>query len=129
MSDKQLMTQEEHDKEMKMVVAITRVETLQAVANESFDAHRAEDRVHFDRLYDSIEAIEKGIGQIPTMIMKHGDEIKKDTLDEARQEFNPITEFKVFQTKVTSIIVGVTIAGTLLGTLLNWVVQAGKLVN
>jgi len=123
------MTQEEHDNEVKMIVAITRVETLQAVANDSFDAHRAEDRVHFDRLYDSIEAIEKGIGQIPAMIMKHGEEIKKDALEDARQEFNPITDFKVFQTKVTSIIVGVTIAGSLLGVGLNWLVQASKLIS
>ena len=129
MSDEKMITQGEHQKELAIMVAITRVETLQVVANKAFDSHKDEDRIHFDRIYDTLEDIAKKMGEIPATIINHGEQMQENTLAKARKEFNPITEFKIFQTKVTSIIVGVTIAGSLLGVALNWLVQTSKLIS
>lgn len=123
------MTQSEHEKELTIMMAITRVETLQVVANKAFESHKDEDRVHFDRIYDTLEQIASSMAKITTSIITHGEQIQEATLAKARKEFNPITEFKIFQTKVTYIIVGVTIAGTFLGAVLNWLVQGSKLIS
>lgn len=129
MSDELMISYADHEKEVAMIIAITRVETLQAVSNESFESHRAEDKIHFDRIYDTLEDISVKMGEIPTKIVSHGEAIKTDTLAISRKEFNSITSFKVFETKVTYIIIGVTLAGSFLGVLLNWLVQASRLVT
>jgi hypothetical protein len=127
--EKMNMTPDEYEHNMKVLTALARVETLQKVANSEFMEHKAEDRIHFDRLYDSIEVIEKSIAGVPGLILKHSKTTKIDTMVDARKEFTPITDFKVFQTKVLYAVTGAITAGSLLGTVLSIFLAGSKLIS
>ena len=47
------MTPDEYEHNIKVLTSITEIRTLQKVANSEFMAHKDEDKVHFDRIYDS----------------------------------------------------------------------------
>lgn len=128
MSEDEYMTRDEYEQELAIMVALTRVETKQEIANKAFETHSKEDRVHFDRLYDSTEEILAKLAEIPASSLRRAEEIKDALMEESRKEFTTITAFKVFETKVTYIIIGVTVAGTILGSALDWLLQSGKLL-
>ena len=98
------MSPDEYDHNIKVLTSIAKIQTLQEVANSEFMAHKEEDRVHFDRIYDSIEDM---VASIATNS----------------------SNFKVFQTKVIYTVMGAITLGTVLGTVLNIFLAGTKLVN
>lgn len=98
------MSPDEYEHNISVLTAIAKIETLQEVANGEFMAHKEEDRIHFDRIYDDLESI------VATVALN-------------------ATDFKVFQTKVIYAVVGAITLGTVLGTLLNIFLTGSKLVG
>ena len=98
------MSPDEYEHNIKVLTNIEKIKTLQEVANTEFMAHKKEDRVHFDRLYDSVEDIEKSISKYAA-------------------------DFRVFQTKILYAVMGAITVGTILGTVLNIFVAGSKLIS
>lgn len=98
------MTPDEYAHNIKVLTAIAKIQTLQDVANNEFILHKEEDRVHFDRIYDSIEELVAAVAL-------------------------NVTDFKVFQTKVIYAVIGAITLGTVLGTILNIFLTGSKIVS
>jgi len=79
----------------KIHVSLAKIETLQAVSNKEFEDHKKEDRIHFDRIYDTLE------DYVVTM--------SENT-----------TALKVFETKVLAWVTGISVAGIALSSVINW---------
>lgn len=98
------MSPDEYDHNIKVLTAIAKIQTLQEVANSEFMSHKAEDRSHFDRIYDSLEDLVASVS-------------------------GNATNFKVFQTKVLYAVMGAITLGTVLGTVLNIFLTGSKLIS
>jgi hypothetical protein len=98
------MNPDEYEHNIKVLTSITEIKTLQKVSNKEFMDHKKEDKVHFDRLYDSIEDLVAAVAL-------------------------NASNAKVFQTKVLYAVMGAITLGTTIGTLLNIFITGSKLVS
>jgi len=78
----------------KILVSLAKIETLQDVSNSEFMAHKAEDKIHFDRIYDTLEE------NVLTMGDNH-------------------TALKVFETRVLAWVAGISVAGVAISAAVN----------
>jgi len=83
-----------HDDLTKIHVSLAKIETLQKVGNKEFEDHKAEDTIHFDRIYDKLEEY------VITM--------SENT-----------SALKVFETKVLAWVAGISVAGVAISAALN----------
>lgn len=98
------MSPDEYEHNIKVLTDLAKIHTLQEVANTEFMAHKAEDKVHFDRIYDELEKLTAAIAV-------------------------NVSNFKVFQTKVLYAVMGAITVGTVLGTVLNIFLTGSKLIS
>jgi len=77
-----------------LLVELAKIQTLQKVSNKEFEDHKKEDKVHFDRIYDTLEEY----------VVKMSDNT---------------SALRVFETKVLAWVAGISTAGVAISAIVN----------
>jgi len=93
MSQEEIITMSPDDV-TKIHVSLAKIETLQAVSNKEFEDHKREDKVHFDRIYDTLE-------------------------EYAIKMSDNTSALKVFETKVLAWVAGISVTGIAISAAIN----------
>ena len=88
----------------KILVSLAEIKTLQRVSNKEFEDHKKEDKVHFDRIYDTLEEY----------VVKMSDNT---------------TALKVFETKVLAWVAAISVAGVVISAGINIYLKIPGLVG